>query len=83
MKIEIVLRETPNHIEDFFRDQKIEPRFPEDERTRALTGVEVWSQIGGVLIEKDEFNGEPCYRVTRDTDALIKFLRALKIWYQG
>ena len=80
MKVEILLRDTPFQIEDFFKAQKIEPVIPEGQ----LAEVEIWSQKGqdGVLILKDEFDGEPCYRVQQNVDGLSKFLRALWDWDQ-
>ena len=81
MKVEILLRETPFYIENFFRAQNIDPVIPEE----PFTEVKIWSQDGedGVLVMKDEFDGEPCYRVLQNADGLTKFLRALWNWDQN
>lgn len=82
MKVEILLRDVPFHIEDFFREEEINPVPPAD----PLAEVEIWNQAGmdGVMIFKDQFEGETCYRVQhQNVDGLVKFLRALWKWEQG
>jgi len=80
MKVEILIRDLPYNFGDFMLEHDMKPVIPEN----PLASIPIWTDgPGGIILLKDEYDGEPCYRGQHTTvDGLIKFLRALWKWDQ-